>query len=280
MVFIIHFFVGSIEVSIPVIANLLPGKGPVNMGYIQTAFGGGAVIMALLLSYVSITNRESFMLFVAVAFIGLFLFLIGLSGFVTAHILICCLLFLLFSSSIILAGTSFQSLIQKNTASEMTGRVFGVVSSVGNFSIPFAMLLYGFLLEYFNTYLLLGVSGLMIILITVLSSLVYMKKGDSPLIAWKNRKGSHFISSLYVRLVFIETALLQIAPHVVYEKYSPIFHRKASRRLSYPVLFKVRNKELWLHLEMPWLWKPPVRAICGLKGIILLGFQNRKAPGE
>ena len=47
MVFVIHFFVGSIEVAIPVIAGHLPGSGPANMGYIQTAFGTGAVIMAL-----------------------------------------------------------------------------------------------------------------------------------------------------------------------------------------------------------------------------------------
>ena len=60
----------------------------------------------------------------------------------------------------------------------MTGRVFGVVSSVWNFSIPFAMLVYGFLLEYFNSYLLLSTSGLMILLTTVLSSLLYRKREE------------------------------------------------------------------------------------------------------
>ena len=179
MVFIIHFFVGSIEVSIPVIANQLPGKGAANMGYIQTAFGTGAVIMALFLSNVSIGARESFMLFMAVAFIGLFLFFIGISGHAAPYILISLVLFLLLSSSIILAGTSFQSLIQKKTETGMTGRVFGVVSSVGNFSIPFAMLVYGFLLEYVNCYLLLCISGLMIILITVLSCLFYRKNAEA-----------------------------------------------------------------------------------------------------
>ena len=179
MVFIIHFFVGSIEVSIPVIANHLPGRGPANMGYIQTAFGIGAVIMALLLSYLSISDRESCMLFAAVAFIGLFLFLIGFSGFYVPYFVVYLVLFLLFSSAIILAGTSFQSLIQKNTEPEMTGRVFGVVSSVGNFSIPLAMLVYGFLLESFNSHLLLTISGLMIILITVFSSLLYRKQEEA-----------------------------------------------------------------------------------------------------
>jgi DHA3 family macrolide efflux protein-like MFS transporter len=177
MVFIVHFFVGSIEVAIPVIANLLPGRGAANMGYIQTTFGAGAVLMALFLSYISISGRESFMLFMAVAFIGLYLFFIGLAGLTVSYLLIFLILFLLFSASIILAGTSFQSLIQKNTDAEMTGRVFGVVSSVGNFSIPFAMLVYGFLLDSFNSYILLSISGLMTILVTAIASWLYKKTG-------------------------------------------------------------------------------------------------------
>ena len=172
MVFMIHFFVGSIEVSIPVLANHLHGKGPVNMGYIQTAFGSGAVIMALALSYLSISGRESIMLFAAVAFIGVFLFLIGCSGLSSPYFIV----FLFLGSFVVLAGTSFQCLIQNSTGPEMTGRVFGVVSSVGNFSIPFAMLVYGCLLEYFNTHLLLSISGMMIIAIAALSSLLYRKR--------------------------------------------------------------------------------------------------------
>ena len=175
MVFVIHFFVGSIEVAIPVIADHLPGSGPANMGYIQTAFGAGAVMMALVLSFYSIRGREAFMLFAAVTVIGMLLTLIGLSGLSAADLILYLVLFLLVSASIILAATSFQSLIQADTAPEMTGRVFGVVSSVGNFSIPFAMLVYGFLLEYGNSHLLLSLSGLMIILVTVLSSWFYRR---------------------------------------------------------------------------------------------------------
>jgi MFS family permease len=177
MVFVIHFFVGSIEVAIPVIADHLPGSGPANMGYIQTAFGAGAVIMALALSFFSIRGREASMLFAAVALIGIFLSFISLSGLLASDLIPYMVFFLLVSASIILAATSFQSLIQANTAPEMTGRVFGVVSSVGNFSIPLAMLVYGFMLEYCNSHLILGLSGLMIILVTVLSHLLYRKRG-------------------------------------------------------------------------------------------------------
>ena len=124
MVFVIHFFVGSIEVAIPVIADHLPGSGPANMGYIQTAFGAGAVMMALVLSFYSIRGREAFMLFAAVTVIGMLLTLIGLSGLSAADLILYLVLFLLVSASIILAATSFQSLIQADTAPEMTGRVY------------------------------------------------------------------------------------------------------------------------------------------------------------
>jgi|GEM_PF-6965092 len=42
---------------------------------------------------------------------------------------------------------------------------------MGNFSIPFAMLAYG------NTHLILGLSGFMIVLVTILSALIYRKRG-------------------------------------------------------------------------------------------------------
>ena len=186
MVFVIHFFVGSIEVAIPVIAGHLPGSGPANMGYIQTAFGTGAVIMALVLSFFSIRGREASMLFTAVALIGIFLSLIGFSGITAAYLIPYLVLFLLVSASIILAATSFQSLIQADTAPEMTGRVFGVVSSVGNFSIPFAMLVYGFLLEFGKTHILLCLSGIMIILVTALSSWFY-RKGETAIVVCVRR---------------------------------------------------------------------------------------------
>ncbi len=46
MVAVIHFFVGSMEVIIPVLADGLAGEGARNMGFMQTAFGAGAVYEA------------------------------------------------------------------------------------------------------------------------------------------------------------------------------------------------------------------------------------------
>jgi len=54
MVAIIHFFVGSIEVIIPVFSSQLAGSGAKNLGYIQTFFGLGTVLTALMISFYNI----------------------------------------------------------------------------------------------------------------------------------------------------------------------------------------------------------------------------------
>lgn len=169
MVAVLHFFVGSIEVLIPVLANSLAGNGAENLGFIQAAFGVGAVLSALVISVHSIDAKEEKFLFSSVFVIGFgyifigVLYLAGL-GVVVPFLLV----FLLIGSFIILGGTCFKSIIQKNTDDNMAGRVFGVVSSVGNGSIPFAMLVYGFLLTYIDFYFLALISGLILLPMSVI----------------------------------------------------------------------------------------------------------------
>lgn len=169
MVAVIHFFVGSIEVLIPVLADSLKGNGAKNLGFIQTAFGVGAVVTALVISIRSIDRKEIRFLFSSVFIIGFgyiftgVLYLVGIGGLVPFL-----LVFLLIGSFIILGGTCFKSIIQKNTDDYMAGRVFGVVSSVGNGSIPFAMLVYGFLLTYIDFYHLALISGLILLPMSVI----------------------------------------------------------------------------------------------------------------
>jgi hypothetical protein len=54
MVAIIHFFVGSIEVIIPVFSSQLAGSGAKNLGCIQTFFGLGTVLTALMIGFYNI----------------------------------------------------------------------------------------------------------------------------------------------------------------------------------------------------------------------------------
>jgi len=175
MVGVIHFFVGSIGAVIPVLASDLKGAAAENIGFIQTFFGIGTVLAALFISIRNIKQNEARILFGSVFFIGSALLSIGglhLSGL--RLILPYLVLFLALGGLIIAAGTSFRSMIQKETENRMMGRVFGFVSSVGNASIPLAMLISGFLMEYVPHSVVLAASGAALLPISIVSYHQYM----------------------------------------------------------------------------------------------------------
>jgi hypothetical protein len=80
--------------------------------------------------------------------------------------------FLLLGSFIILAATCFRTILQKDVANEMAGRVFGAAGTIGDISIPIAMLAYGFLLKLISCSLLLAVTGVFLML---LSGIFYLR---------------------------------------------------------------------------------------------------------
>ena len=170
MVGVIHFFVGSIEAVIPVLATDLNGGGAENIGFIQTCFGLGTVLAALFISIRNIKHKETLILFGSVFLIGLALLLIG--GIHISGIRLIMPYLIIFSAVgglIIFAGTSFRSMIQKEVQSEMMGRVFGFVSSVGNISIPLAMLIFGALMEYLSHSIILAASGFILLPTSLIS---------------------------------------------------------------------------------------------------------------
>jgi hypothetical protein len=79
----------------------------------------------------------------------------------------------LFGCCIICAGISFKTLLQKKVDNNFAGRVFAVVGSVGNASIPGAMIVYGFLLEIYDFQDLLMISGLVLIPLSIISFILY-----------------------------------------------------------------------------------------------------------
>jgi MFS family permease len=160
MVAIIHFFVGSVEVLIPVFASQLAGTGAKNLGYIQTFFGLGTVLTALMISFYNINGKEVSLLFGGVlAFGSVCLAIAYLSIAGINSVLIYLGPFLLLGSFIILAATCFRTLLQKNVENEMAGRVFGAAGTIGDISIPIAMLTYGFLLRLVSCSWLMATTG-------------------------------------------------------------------------------------------------------------------------
>ena len=174
MVMVIHFFVGSIEIFMPVIANAISDDGAKNLGFFQTAFGVGTIIMAVILSIKNISGKEKFTLFGSVFLIGVLYiaasFFAGNEAVITGLYLI---MIFLFGCCIICAGISFKTLLQKKVDPSFAGRVFAVVGSVGNASIPGAMMAYGFWLEIYDFQDLLMISGLVLIPLSIISFILY-----------------------------------------------------------------------------------------------------------
>jgi len=179
MVLIIHFFVGSIEVFMPVIANAISADGARTLGFFHAAFGLGTIIMAAVLSIKTISGKEKTALFTSVFIIGqLFVTASFFKGSDIVLIPLFLVMIFLFGCCIICAGISFKTLLQKSIDNKFSGRVFAVAGSVGNASIPGAMIIYGFLLEKFNFEGLLMVSGLVLMPLSIISYMLYKEKID------------------------------------------------------------------------------------------------------
>ncbi|HCY84412.1 MAG TPA: hypothetical protein DHV36_04685 [Desulfobacteraceae bacterium] len=159
MVMAIHFFVGGLEVFMPVIANHSGGPGV--LGVFQAGLGGGILVMSLLLSRFSVAGKEETTLFTSVMAMGILqmlAFLLPEEGVVsTLGFTIC---FFLWGCAMVRAAVSFKTLLQTFAGETYGGRVFAVASTVGNGSIPAAMIVFGLALEYIGAGILLPVSGL------------------------------------------------------------------------------------------------------------------------
>ena len=107
-------------------------------------------------------------------FIGIVFFLIATTKiFLMKSVFVYLPLFILLGCSIILAGVSFKTLLQKNVDNEYAGRVFSIASSIGNSSIPLAMIIFGFLLEYFKLHNLLYLCGLVMLPLSIIAYKLY-----------------------------------------------------------------------------------------------------------
>lgn len=174
MVGIIHFFVGSIEVIMPVMAEMLGNDGAKNLGVFQGAFGAGGVIMAFCISRFNISSHERVTLFCSVFAVGV---LYVVAGLMTSVRLGTVFLFAAavfgIGSAIMTAAISFRTLLQKLARDRYAGRVFAVAGSLGNAAVPAAMIFYGVLLENYNSRDLLLISGLVLMGISLGSHMLY-----------------------------------------------------------------------------------------------------------
>lgn len=161
MVMAIHFFVGGIEVFMPVIADAVSETGPKALGMFQAALGIGILVMSLALGKIPISGTKTSPLFTSVMAMGgiqvLACFVPQQTWWTVEGYAVC---FLLWGGAMIRAAVSFKTLLQIHTDNELGGRVFALASTIGNGSIPAAMIVFGLLLDYVPFSSLLPISGL------------------------------------------------------------------------------------------------------------------------
>ncbi|MHA6533918.1 MFS transporter [Paenibacillus sp. BAC0078] len=163
---ILHFFVGSVQVIIPVFAVTLKGDGAQNLGILESFYGAGVILTGVVLSLKSINKHEHKFMYGGICFIGLVYTLFGIvsrSG--VNHVLPYFFIFCAMSAAVVVISTCYRAILQKKVENEMAGRVFGIIGSIGNFTYPAAMLLFGIWLERFNYGLLLMFCGTIIIIL-------------------------------------------------------------------------------------------------------------------
>lgn len=164
IVAVTHFFLGSLMVLLPFLANKLVGKGVQNLGLLEMLMGVGLISGCVLLSVrknISINPRRLIMFIMS---LGLcFIFLSALQFFRIQQVYIYLLIMAVAGACIACASVFWQSLLQNSTPAHMTGRVFSISSLLGNVSLPVAYGFFGVLLDLSSIFAIMGGCGLCII---------------------------------------------------------------------------------------------------------------------
>ena len=181
MVMIIHFFYGGIEVFMPVIADRISSDGPRTLGIFHAALGGGFLAMSLLLSRLSIAGKEKTVLFSSVVAMGVIQMLTWLVAWTdNLAVLGFAVCIFLWGAAVIRAAVSYKTLLQTYAENEFGGRVFAAASTIGDATVPAAMIVFGLLLDHIEFSRLLPVSGLALVGLGLISYvMVKEEKNDA-----------------------------------------------------------------------------------------------------
>jgi MFS family permease len=176
----VHFFMGSLMVMMPFLANGLNGKGVQNLGYLETFLGIGLLAGALYISRKkNFLIKETTLLLIILAVGSLYLCIGGLQLASLRMILPYLFTFLVLGCTISQASVFWQSLIQQGTPEAMAGRVFSVSILADNVSLPIAYGLFGILMTFIPISLLMLFCGCGLLLLSgVLLLTGRVKKGS------------------------------------------------------------------------------------------------------
>lgn len=155
-----HLFMGGLTVLLPFLANGLSGNGVSNLGYLELMLGAGLFIGSILLTLrggASVRERAMLSWIMAAGFCFVVISAAQFSniGVVYAYMPI----LMMIGACIAGASVIWQSLLQRYTPQQMTGRVFSVSTLIGNTSLPIAYGMFGILLDISSIPILMAASG-------------------------------------------------------------------------------------------------------------------------
>lgn len=161
---IAHFFLGSLMVSLPFLANSLEGVGVNNLGYLEMMMGAGLIGGSLFIGTRRKAVIEEKKLVAFIMTVGVCFIVISIAKLIGANIVYAYMVELsVIGVCIAFASVFWQSLLQKYTPAHMTGRVFSISSLVGNVSLPLAYGIYGFLLNLSSVMNIMAGSGICLV---------------------------------------------------------------------------------------------------------------------
>ena len=160
IVALVHVFFGALIVILPFLARSLTGRGIANLGVLEAMLGLGIVAGAAALSGRVPAAIRLARFLPPILGMALAVFALGwLSQSHTTLLLPCALCCAAIGACVALLGTYWQTAIQDRVAEDMRGRVFSVLSSAGNVSLPISMGLTGLLLKVLPLATLLLAAG-------------------------------------------------------------------------------------------------------------------------
>jgi MFS family permease len=175
LVAVVHVFVGSIAVAMPFLANILKGNGLNNLGILQAAFGGGMIVGAVYISKYARNRFKGLHLLYAIVCMGVGILMLGALQLTYIHTvepyaIIC----IVIGMCIAVISVFWRTLAQICVPEEMAGRVFSVLSTTGDISLPISMGVFGLLLNFTTNAELLSLAGVFLILIGI--GIVYKRR--------------------------------------------------------------------------------------------------------
>lgn len=167
--FWLNFFFCAVNVSLPYIIVQKLSLSSQQFGVIEGMFAVGMLIASIILSVrAEATNKFRTIrrnLFMLAALLLCIVFPMFLPLSKTMIFIYYMILMSLFGVNIITINVPLQVFVQKTTAPEYLGRVFGLIETIATAIVPLGTLLYGVLLDYIpaSTVILISTFGLFVV---------------------------------------------------------------------------------------------------------------------